>query len=197
MKHLKFVVSAGLALLPVAGAQSAAPSGQNARPQPTPEMRARMAQMKPVMDLADTVRLLPELEKNRATAVTRAQARQLLGILTRLQGAQAVQPNDAKRDLAQIEDKLLTERQLTALGDLTLRAEQEREARRAQGQGGPGQRPGGLRLPGVPGAVGGQQPGAGTQRPSGQGPQAGPFNPFKGGRGADELKQYIAVLQRK
>ncbi|WP_231557335.1 hypothetical protein [Deinococcus sp. YIM 77859] len=192
-KPFKLLLPLGLVLLPVAGAQQ---SGQT--PQLTPEMRARMAQMQPVMDLVQTVRLLPELEKNRATAVTKAQAKQLLPILTALQKAKVVQPNDAQKYLTQIEDKILTARQLTALDDLLLKAEQEREARRAQARSGPnggGQGQLGLRLPGVPGRLGG--PSGGTGQNAGARGQSGPFHPFAQGRGADALKQYIAVLQKK
>ncbi|WP_019585404.1 hypothetical protein [Deinococcus apachensis] len=204
-KYVKVILPLGFVLLPVAAAQQSSRSGQNA-PQLTPEMRARMAQMQPIMDLSQTVRLLPDLEKNKATAVTKAQARQLLPILTALQKAKAVQPNDAKKYLTQIEDKILTGKQLTALDDLTLKAEQEREARRAQaqqsGQGGQG----GFRIPGVPGGLGAQRAAGTGQNRAGQngqgqgGPgnfQPGQFNPFAQGRGADALKQYIAVLQKK
>lgn len=194
-KYAKVALPLGLVLLPVAGAQQ---TGQT-RPQLTPEMRARMAQMQPVMDLAQTVRLLPDLEKNRGTAVTRAQAKQLLGILTTLQKTTAVQPNDARKYLTQIEDKILSSRQLTALDDLVLRAEQEREARRAGTQG--GQAGAGLRIPGVPGATRSQRPAPTGQDAGAQGGpgsfQPGQFNPFTQGRGADDLKRYIALLRKK
>lgn len=157
--------------------------------QMTPEMQARMKAMQPVNDLAQTVRLLPDLEKNKATALTRAQAKLLLPILTTIQKATSVQPNDAKKYLTQIEDKILTAKQLTALDSLMLKAEQDREARRTQaqrsggqgGQGGNGQ-----------GGPGGDRPGA----PAGQG-QPGQFNPFKQGRTAEQLGAYIKVLQKK
>ncbi|MBZ9750423.1 hypothetical protein K7W42_06060 [Deinococcus sp. HMF7604] len=179
-------------------------SGQ---PQMSAEQRARMTQMQAVMDLAQTVRLLPELEKNKTTALTKAQAKVLLPILTTIQKAASVQPNDAKKYLTQIEDKVLTSKQLTALDTLMLKAEKEREAQRAQRQA--GSQGGQARIPGVPG---GFLPGQGQgQRPSGQagqgaqaardgqaqGGQPGQFNPFKQGRSADDLKKYIAALQKK
>ena len=34
-----------------------------------------MAQMQPIIDLSQTVRLLPELEKNKATAMSKTQAK--------------------------------------------------------------------------------------------------------------------------
>lgn len=186
--------------LGAATAQTAA-TGQR---QMTPEMQARMKAMQPVTDLAQTVRLLPDLEKNKATALTRAQAKLLLPILTTIQKASSVQPNDARKYLTQIEDKILTARQLTALDSLMLKAEQDREARRTQAQRS-GQTQG-QRVPGMPGGLGtlmggqGQrpagQPGQG-QGGQGQGGQPGPFNPFKQGRMAEQLGAYIKVLQKK
>ena len=202
MKNSLFLTCV-FALCAFASAQQNTPNRQM-----TPEMRARMAQFQSINDLAQDIRLLPELEKNKANALTKSQAKQLLPILTALQKATSVQPNDAKKYLSQIEDKILTDKQLTALDGLMLKAEQERAAQRAQrgtnGAGGQGQ--GGVRIPGVPGGFGG---GFGGQRPGGQGAAAGgqnaqggqfdpsKFNPFKQGRAADALKAYIAVLQKK
>ncbi len=171
-------------------------------PQMTAEMRTRMAQMQPITDLAETVRLLPELEKNKATAVTRTQAKSLLSILTALQKAAAVQPNDAKKYLAQIEDKILTSKQLTALDSLLLKAEEQRAASRAQAQrsGQTGQpRITGMPLPGMAGQ-GQNRTRQGGQNQAGQGPgarQPGQFNPFKQGRTAEALTAYMKVLQKK
>lgn len=181
-------------VLTLASAQQSATTQR----QMTPEMRARMAQMQPILDLSQTVRLLPELEKNRATAVTRAQAKTLLGILTTLQKANAVQPNDASKYLTQIEDRILTDRQLTALDALLLKAEKEREAQRAARQSGQGTQ---ARIPGLPGGLisgqNGPRQNGQAQNAQGQNGQPGQFNPFKTGRGADELKKYIATLQKK
>ncbi|GGR47689.1 hypothetical protein GCM10008959_06110 [Deinococcus seoulensis] len=178
------------------GAASAQQTGQR---QMTPEMQARMKAMQPITDLAQTVRLLPDLEKNRATALTKAQAAQLLPILTTLQKAAAVQPNDAKKYLTQIEDKILTAKQLTALDGLFLKAEKEREAQRAQRQSS-GQNAG-TRIPGLPGGVGGfggnRSGGQNAQGQNGQGGQPGQFNPFKQERTAEQLKAYVALLKKK
>jgi len=171
-------------------------------PQMTAEMRTRMAQMQPITDLAETVRLLPELEKNKATAVTRTQAKSLLSILTALQKAAAVQPNDAKKYLAQIEDKILTGKQLTALDSLLLKAEEQRAASRAQAQrsGQTGQpRIPGMPVPGMDGQ-GQSRTRQGGQNQAGQGPgarQPGQCNPFKQGRTAEALTAYMKVLQKK
>ncbi|GAA0517993.1 hypothetical protein [Deinococcus depolymerans] len=177
----------------------AASAQQSAQRQMTPEMQARMKAMQPITDLAQTVRLLPDLEKNRATALTKAQAAQLLPILTTLQKAAAVQPNDAKKYLTQIEDKILTAKQLTALDGLFLKAEKEREAQRAQRQSS-GQNAG-TRIPGLPGGVGGfggnRSGGQNAQGQNGQGGQPGQFNPFKQERTAEQLKAYVAVLKKK
>ncbi|MFC5846758.1 hypothetical protein [Deinococcus petrolearius] len=204
MTKLNVFAPLALALLATATAQTGQISGgqsQNGGRTLTPEMRARMAQMQPVMDLAQDLRLLPELEKNKATALTRAQARQLLPIIATLQKARTVTAADAKKYLSQIEDKVLNDRQLTALDGLHLKAEKEREARRAQGGQGAQGAP---RLPGLPGGL---VPGQGTQRPGTQNQNAqnrpqGQFdpanvNPFKTGRDADALKAYVAALQRK
>ncbi|BBN94111.1 hypothetical protein DEIGR_102409 [Deinococcus grandis] len=184
---------------PALGAASAQTGTQR---QMTPEMQARMKAMQPVNDLAQTVRLLPDLEQNKVTALTRAQAKLLLPLLTSIQKATSVQPNDAKKYLTQIEDRILTARQLTALDSLMLKAEQDREARRTQAQRS-GQTQG-QRVPGLPGGLGilmgGQRPAGQTgqgQGGQGQGGQPGQFNPFKQGRMADQLGAYIKVLQKK
>ncbi|WP_019009235.1 hypothetical protein [Deinococcus aquatilis] len=185
-------LTTALLLASVAAAQTAGSGFQM-----TPEMRARMAAMQPIIDLSQTVRLLPELEKNKATAITRTQAKTLLTILTTLQKA-AVQPNDAKKYLTQIEDKILTEKQLTALDTLVIKAEKEQQAQRAARQNGQT-----ARVPGIPGGLlGGQRPGGqNAQRQAGTGQagqrQPGTFNPFKEGRGADALNSYIALLKKK
>lgn len=176
------------------GAASAQQTGQR---QMTPEMQARLKAMQPITDLAQTVRLLPDLEKNRATALSKAQAAQLLPILTTLQKAAAVQPNDAGKYLTQIEDKILTSKQLTALDGLFLKAEKEREAQRAQRQSAQGSQTAGARIPGLPGglgALGGNRSGGQGQNAQGQ---PGQFNPFKQDRLADQLKAYVALLKKK
>lgn len=167
----------------------AASAQQSAQRQMTPEMQARLKAMQPVTDLAQTVRLLPDLEKNKATALSKTQAAQLLPILTTLQKAAAVQPNDAKKYLTQIEDKILTAKQLTALDGLFLKAEKEREAQRAQRQNTQGQ--GGGNRPA------GQGVGRPDQNGQGQGGQPGQVNPFKQDRLADGLKAYVALLKKK
>ena len=121
-------LTAALTLATLASAQQ---TGQTL----TAEQRARIAQMQPINDLSQTVRLLPELEKNKATAATKTQAKSLLTLLATLQKAAAIQPNDAKKYLTQIEDKILSDKQLTALDSLMLKAEQERAAQRAQRTG--------------------------------------------------------------
>ena len=189
-----------LTALGAAGAQT----GTTGQRQMTPEMQARLKAMQPVTDLAQTVRLLPDLEKNKATALTKAQAKQLLPILTTLQKASSVQPNDAKKYLTQIEDRILTGKQLAALDTLLLKAEQEREARRTQNQSGQNQS---QLVPGMPSALGGlmggqrpagaSQAGPGQNSQGGQPGQPGQFNPFRQGRSAEQLGAYIKVLQKK
>lgn len=211
MTRINFFAPIVLALLATATAQSGQTpggQGQGAGRALSPEMRARMAQMQPVMDLAQDLRLLPELEKNKATALTGAQAKQLLPIIATLQKARAVTAADARKYLAQIEDKLLNDRQLTALDSLHLKAEEAREARRTQGGQRQGAQAQGLpRLPGIPGSAafgqgGPRQGGQGSQAGQGQGGRMGQFdpatfNPFRSGRDADALKAYVATLQKK
>ena len=178
---------------------------QNNQRQLDPAQRARFQAMQPIFDLASRVSLLSELEKDKANAVTRTQARQLLPLLQKLQSAASLTAADATKTLGQIEDKILTDKQVTALDDLDLKRQEQRRAAR-QKAGGSAQG-GGFRIPGLPGgAFGGGQ---GRQNQNGQnqngqgqqagrgGPGSGPFNPFKQGRQADALKAYIALLQKK
>ncbi len=160
--------------------------------------------MQPVFDLSSRVALMPELEKNKATAVTKAQAKSLLPLLQKLQTAASLTGAEATKTLTQIEDKILTDKQVTALDDLDLKRQEERRAARQKaGSSGNTQGGTGLRIPGLPGGTfGGQRQGQGGQGQArqgqgGQGQASGPFNPFKTGRGADTLKAYIAVLQKK
>ncbi|UWX64055.1 hypothetical protein [Deinococcus rubellus] len=134
--------------------------------------------------------------------MTKAQAKQLLPLLQKLQSAASITAADATKTLSQIEDKILTDKQVTALDDLDLKRQEERRAAR-QKAGGNGQGSG-FRIPGLPGgAFGGQnRQGQNGQNAQGQqagrgGPGSGPFNPFKQGRQADALKSYIALLQKK
>ncbi|MDV6376264.1 hypothetical protein [Deinococcus arenicola] len=203
MKNIPLKSTLFTAVLALSALASAQQNGQNL----TAEQRARIAQMQSINDLSQTVRLLPDLEKNKATATTKAQAKSLLTIFTALQKAAAIQPNDAKKYLTQIEDKILTDKQLTALDALVIKAEKEREAQRTQRQAG-SQTGAGVRIPGMPGGIGGQgganrggqnRAGATTGGQNAQGGQFDPtkFNPFKTGRGADALKAYVAMLQKK
>lgn len=194
MKNI-VIFAALLALSPLAASQTSAPGAGRG----TPEMRARMQQLQPVMDLAETVQTLPDLEKNKATALTKTQAKSMLTLLTTLQKATTIKATDAKKYLTQIEDKILSDKQLTALDTLMLNAEKQREAQRAKRQASRGN---GARVPGMPAL-----PGAGAPRPAGQ-PQGGQnaqrqpidpnkYNPFKQGRSAEALKSYMALLKKK
>jgi hypothetical protein len=197
------VLALSLALL---GGASFAQQAQPAQGQPgqlDPAQRARFAALQPVFDLSGRVSLLPELEKSPKTALSKAQARQLLPLLQQLQSAPAITAQGATKTLTQIEDKILTDAQVTALDDLDLRRQEERRAARAKNPNSAGGQ--GLRIPGLPGGgLGGQ--GGGQNRQGQNGQQAGqgggafgsgPFNPFTRGRNADTLKAYIAVLQKK
>ncbi|WP_161881256.1 hypothetical protein [Deinococcus alpinitundrae] len=207
LKSASRILLLGAVLLGAASAQQTQPAqGQN-RPgqrQLDPAQRARFQAMQSIFDLASRVSLLSELEKDKANAVTKAQAKQLVPLLQKLQSAASLTAADATKTLSQIEDKILSDKQVTALDDLDLKRQEARRVAR-QKAGGSGQG-GGFRIPGLPGgAFGGQnRPRQTAQGQNGQGQQAGrgspgsgPFNPFKQGRQADALKAYIALLQKK
>ena len=84
-------------------------------------------------------RLMAELEKDKAQAVTKAQAKLLLPLLQKLQTSASITAADATKTLTQIEDKILTDKQVTALDDLDLKRQEERRAARQKAGGdGPG-----------------------------------------------------------
>lgn len=195
---LKILMLSSSLLLGAAFAQQGQPAqGQGGQQrQVDPAQRARFQAMRPVFDLSSRVSLMSELEKDKASAVTKAQAKLLVPLLQKLQSSASIAPADATKMLSQIEDKILTDKQVTSLDDLDLKRQEERRAARAKQSG--NQQGGGFRIPGLPGgALGGQnRQGQNGQGQAGAG-QNGPFNPFKQGRQADALKAYIAVLQKK
>lgn len=201
MRQITRFVLLSAALLTPALAQTAPGAGNG----PTPAQQAQFKKYQPVFDLTRTVGLMAELDANKPTALSKAQAGQLLPMLKELGTRADLKPADATKILNTIEDSVLTDAQVTKLDDLTLKRQEEARARRAQNGG--GQAGAGLRfgIPGVPGGAGagqGQRPG-GPGGPGGRGGlfaaiQSGqPFNPFKAGRSADALKALVAALQKK
>ncbi|AZI43880.1 hypothetical protein EHF33_08915 [Deinococcus psychrotolerans] len=195
---LKILTISASLLLGAASAQQGQPAQRQGgqQRQIDPAQRARFQAMRPVFDLASRVSLMAELEKNKAQAVTKAQAKQLVPLLQKLQTSASISGADATKMLSQIEDKILTDKQVTALDDLDLKRQEDRRAARAK-QGSAQQ--GGIRIPGLPGGgFGGQnRQGQAGQAGTGGAPAGGSFNPFKQGREADALKAYIALLQKK
>ena len=197
-----------LALL-LAGTPALAQSAPGA---PDPALRAQFQKYQSVFDLSGTVGLLGQLDADKKTAITSAQAKTLLPMLQDLTKRSDLKPADAQKILDKLENNVLTGAQVSKLDDLTLKLQEEARARRAQaGQNGQGGQAGqgGLRLPGV-GGFGGRGGfgggGQGGNRQGGAGGRGGvfaaiqsgkPFNPFLQGRAADSLKSLIAALQKK
>ncbi len=195
---LKILMLSSSLLLGAAFAQQGQPAQRQGTQQRQldPAQRARFQAMRPVLDLASRVSLMAELEKNKAQAVTKAQAKQLVPLLQKLQTSASLSGADATKMLSQIEDKILTDKQVTALDDLDLKRQEERRAARAEQGSNP--QGGGFRIPGLPGGgFGGNRQGQAGPGAQAGGGQSGSFNPFKQGRQADSLKAYIAVLQKK
>lgn len=199
----KNLLTIALALTSLAFAQQ---GGQNGGPGggQNPQFRAQFEKFRPIFDLTSTVGLLDDLNKDAKNTITKAQAAKLVPVLKNLQTRADLKPADAEKILSQIEDSILTDAQVTKMDDLLLARQEEMRARRAR-QGNGGGQGGGL-------FGGGARPGgeAGQARPGGQNGQRGPgggmfaairdgkpFNPFKEGRMADNLKTLIAALAKK
>jgi hypothetical protein len=164
-------------------AQTAPPGGG-----PSPEMRERFQQMRPVFDLMGNVMLILDLDQQKGLTLTKAQAQKLLPVLKDLRSRADLKPKDAEKILANIEDKILTEKQLKWMDETQLKREEERRKRFESGQVGPGA-PGGA--PG--GAAGGAGRGAMFQAVmSGK-----PFNPFKDAEMGKPCADLIKLLEKR
>ena len=212
MNKLQKMTRSSLMLIALVGslafAQQPGPGGPGGGPGggPNPAMRAQFEKYRPVFDLVSTVRMMSDVDKQKGLAFTKAQAKNLLPLLKNLQSRPSISPDEADKILSNIEDKLLTAAQLKWMDAEQLRIQEERRKRaQEQGQNGGG----GFRFPGAGGgqgqggAAGGQGGPAGGQ---GRGPGGGmfqaiqqgkPFNPFKEGRAADDLKALIALLEKR
>lgn len=146
-----------------------------------PAVRERLRAYQPVFELSSTVRLLLEMDGQRGLSFTKAQAQRLLSLLKRLRTLPDLKPKEAEKILVEIEDKILTPAQLKWLD--TRRLELQRERQNRQGPP-PGQGP----------CQGGQGPGGRAFQALLQGE---PFNPFRQGRGAEDLEALIARLERR
>jgi hypothetical protein len=131
-----------------------------------PQMQKYMAQNKYKMQMRQQIRAINEINRNPATALTSAQAKQLLTVLKPWTAKPKMTEEDAKGIMRSVK-KVMTARQLTAMGNVK-----------------PG-RMGGGRPGGGPGGPGGG-PGGFSGRPAGGGPGGGPrAGGGPGGRGFD------------
>ena len=167
-----------------------------------PKMQAAFKKYQPVMDLVSTVNLMADMDKEKAVAITKDQAKKLVPILKDLGSRADLKPADATKILTNIEDKILTDKQVTWMDDTRLKRQEERRKQAAANGGSNG----GVRLPGVPGTGNGQN----ANRPAGAGGPGGdrraqmeamlngkPFNPFKAGRGQENLKALVALIAKR
>ncbi|BAW00741.1 uncharacterized protein TTMY_0328 [Thermus thermophilus] len=150
-----------------------------------PAVRERLQAYRPVFELVGTVRLLLEMDGQRGFTLTKAQAQRLLPLLRRLQSLPDLKPVEAERILTEIEEKILTPAQLKWLDTRRLEVQRARQAppegqRPGNGQGQRGANPGG------------QGPGGFQALLRGE-----PFNPFRQGGAAEDLKALIARLEKR
>jgi hypothetical protein len=204
-------IAAAIALLssPVIAQQSGPAAGGQFN---NAQFRAQMAKYQPVLDLVTTVGLLPELEKTKATVLSKAQAAKLIPVLKDLQIRKDLKPADADKILTNIETKILSAAQLKQMDKIQLEREKQAEARRAafQNRERPQNFQGRTQGTQANGQTTGRPQGSnGTQTQNGQrptGPRNGMFeaiqagkayNPFTQEREAKILKDYLAVLAKK
>lgn len=148
-----------------------------------PAVRQRLQAYQSVFELSSTVRLLLEMDGQKGLSFTKAQAQRLLPLLKRLQTLPDLKPAEAEKIMAEIEDKILTPAQLKWLDTRRLEMQRARQNRQGPPQGdGQGQRPPG------------QGPGGGAFQALLRGE---PFNPFRQGRAAEDLKALIARLEKR
>ncbi|WP_105318308.1 hypothetical protein [Thermus tenuipuniceus] len=175
-------ITGSLLLLGLALAQGQAPGSLD------PAMRERLQAYQPVFELSSTVRFLLEMDGQKGLSITKAQAQRLLPLLNRLQTLPDFKPKEAEKILVEIEDKILTPVQLKWLDTRRLELRRERQKRQGSlpGQGGAGAA--------VPRARWAESRGWGEFQALLRGE---PFNPFRQGRGAEDLKALIARLERR
>jgi hypothetical protein len=164
-----------------------------------PKMQAAFKKYQPVFDLMSTVNLMVDMDKEKAVAITKDQAKKLSPILKDLGSRADLKPADATKILTNIEDKILNDKQVTWMDDTRLKRQEERRKQAAANGAN-----GAVRLPGVPGTGNGQN----ANRPAG-GPggdrraqmeamlNGKPFNPFKSGRGQESLKALTTVIAKR
>jgi hypothetical protein len=166
---------------------------------PNPQMREAFQKYQPVFDLIGTINLMVDMDKEKAMVISKDQAKKLAPILKDLGSRADLKPADATKILTNIEDNILTDKQVTWMDDTRLKRQEERRKQAAANGGN-----GGVRLPGVPGAGGGNRqggqggPGGGDRRAQMEAMLNGkPFNPFKTGRGQEALKALSALIAKR
>jgi hypothetical protein len=221
MKKILLPILSSLALIGLAlGQQQQPPGGGGNAPngQNRSQMRELMQKYQPWFELAQSLALMQEVDKQKGLAFTKAQAKIGLPILADLGKRAALAPKDATKILDTLESKFVNAKQLVWMDKTRLAREEERrkraEERRLQQQGN-GQTPNVGAL--AQGAAQGRPPGAGGfagGRPGGQNGQNGqadprarklfeamqnnkPFNPFKDGVQADELKKFVQLMTKR
>ena len=166
-----------------------------------PKMQAAFKKYQPVFDLMSTVNLMVDMDKEKAVAISKDQAKKLAPVLKDLGSRTDLKPVDATKILTNIEDKILNDKQVTWMDDTRLKRQEERRKQAAANGAN-----GAVRLPGVPGTGNGQN----ANRPAGAGGPGGdrkaqmeamlngkPFNPFKSGRGQESLKALTALIAKR
>jgi hypothetical protein len=167
MKNVRLALGGALLALTVSVAAQVPgggpPGGGGGMP---PQMQKFMAQNKYKMQMRQQIRAINEINRNPATAITSAQAKQLLGILKPWTTKPKMTEEDAKGIMRSVK-KVMNARQLTAMGNVKPQRGFGGGGRQGGGPGGPG---------GGPGAFGGR-PGGGPGGPGGPGGGGPRFDP--------------------
>jgi hypothetical protein len=218
MKKFLLPVFSSLALLGLALAQQQPPTGTPPAGAPNAQNRSQMRELmqkyQPWFELAQSLALMQEVDKEKGLAFTKAQAKIGMPILTDLGKRTALAPKDATKILDTLESKFVSAKQLVWMDKTRLAREEERRKRAEERrlQQGNGQTPNVGSL--AQGAAAGRPPGTGGgflgARPGQNGqmdPRARklfeamqnnkPFNPFKDGLQADDLKKFMQLLAKR
>lgn len=191
MKKQAFFISLLLLTAPALAQQNQGQNqgGQGQRQfQIDPAQRAQMQAFQPVLDLSRTLRMLPEMHKQKGLAISKAQASKLIPILRDIQTRKSLKPKDADALLVKIEDTL-SDAQLTWI---------DKQQVRRPGQGGQNGQNG-------QNGQGGQFQGNRQNRQGGQGGNRGPgglqsmmtaANPFAVDPLKDQVTSLLGTLQK-
>ncbi len=162
--------------------------------------RSNFQKYTPWFNLGGTIRIMTDVDKEPKLAFTKAQAKLALPILKDLGTRAALKPEDATKINTMLEDKVVSAAQLKWMDQKRLALAEERRKRMAQ-QGAQGTQGTAVRLPGA-GDIGDQRggqggPGGGNRAMFDAIQNNKPFNPFKDGRNADDLKALVDLLSKK